>query len=121
MAWRPIASHATMVEGSKTVYVRHVGGRGVSHAHLKLFGFPPCPIENYGPVANVRQFTTLCCRVGYTGETNFRAQRNHREAVGVYFRVDPAASVVENSMLELATVFIAAFSASIFLAHAIEV
>jgi hypothetical protein len=111
--------------------------KGCQSIHLKLFGFPPCPLENYGPnygikpgqvprsvtsrnVANVRQFTTLCCRAGYTGETNFRAQCNHREAVGVYFRVDPAASVVENSMLELATVFIAAFSASMFLAHAIE-
>jgi hypothetical protein len=70
--------------------------------------------------ADVRQFTTLCFRVGHTGETNFRAQRNYPEDGGRLFAVDVAASIVEISMLELATVFIAAFSASIFLAHAVE-
>jgi hypothetical protein len=35
-------------------------------------------------------------------------------------RRDTAAGTVEISMLELTTAFIAAFSASIFLAHAVE-
>jgi hypothetical protein len=67
-------------------------------------------------LADVRQFTTLCCRVEYTGETNLRAQRNYSEAGGVIQR----RAQWKISMLELTIAFIAAFSASIFLAHAVE-
>jgi hypothetical protein len=70
--------------------------------------------------ADVRQFTTLCCRAGYAGETNFRARRSCSEPAGFYWGSDAAAGRVEISMLELTTAFIAAFSASIFLAHAVE-
>jgi hypothetical protein len=38
----------------------------------------------------------------------------------VFIGVGPAASIMEISMLELTIAFIAAFSASIFLAHAVE-
>ena len=73
------------------------GGRGVSQPLLKSRYFPPGPPKSYGPsygvsrdqtprsLPDVGQFTTLCCRVGYTGETNFRAQRHYTETAGVYW------------------------------------